>query len=163
MRIFKNIKYVAISLVTVLCEMIFGKYLEICGIVPMLSLSLCMANALREDEPMYVAAQAIFLGLVLDAFAGRAYGTYTITFFLSSIAIYAVRDSFFSSRILVLICTSFAATIFTTSIFWVFNILSVGKNFFNMLSELAFPQALYNTGVCLIFYLLLRKIFGNRR
>ena len=69
MRIFKNAKYVIICFFVLMSEMIFGKYLEIGGIVPMISFSLCLATALVEDEPKYVIAQAIVLGVLLDAFS----------------------------------------------------------------------------------------------
>lgn len=163
MRIVKNTKYVLVCFFVLISEMIFGRYLEIGGIVPMLSFCLCLATAMVEDEPKYIIFQAIALGALLDAFSGRGFGTYTITFFLASSASYMIRDSFFSSKALLLICDVFVMTLFSSFVFWLFNVWNVGSGFFWMLRSIALPQAGYNIIVSLIFYFFIRKIFGKRR
>ena len=163
MRIVKNTKYVLVCFFVLMSEMIFGKYLEVGGIVPMLSFCLCLATAMIEDEPRYVICQAIVLGVLLDAFSGRAVGTYTITFLLSSFATYLVRDNLFSSAILLMICDVFVMTLFSTFVFWLFNVWNVGTGFVWMLTGVALPQALYNVIISLIFYFFLRKIYRKRR
>ncbi len=163
MRIVKNAKYVIVCFFVLLCEMIFGKYLEIGGVAPMLSFCLCLAMAMIEDEPEYLIWQAIALGVLLDAFSGRGFGTYTIAFLLSSVASYLVRDNLFSSKILLLICDVFVMTIFSALVFWLFNVWNVGSGFFWMLRSIALPQAAYNIVISLVFYFLLGKIFGKRR
>lgn len=162
MRIVKNTKYVLICFFVLMSEMIFGKYLEIGGVVPMLSFCLCLATAMIEDEPRYVICQAIVLGVLLDAFSGRGIGTYTITFLLSSFATYLIRDKLFSSATLLLVCDVFVMTFFSAFVFWLFNVWNVGSGFFWMLRSIALPQAVYNIVISLIFYYFVRKIFGKR-
>ena len=163
MRIVKNTKYVLVCFFVLMSEMIFGKYLEIGGVVPMLSFCLCLSTAFVEDEPRYIICQSIVLGVLLDAFSGRAIGTYTITFLLSSFATYMVKDKLFSSEVLLLICDVFVMTLFSAFVFWLFNVWNLGDGFFWMLRGIALPQAVYNIVISLIFYYLLRKIFGRRR
>ena len=163
MRIFKNAKYVIICFFVLMSEMIFGKYLEIGGIDPMISFSLCLATALVEDEPKYVIAQAIVLGVLLDAFSGRGFGTYTITFLLTSVASFLIKDSLFSSKVLLLVCDVFVMTIFSTFVFWLFNVWNLGGGFFWMMGRIAVWQALYNIVITLVFYFILCKIFRKRR
>lgn len=163
MRIVKNAKYTIICFLVLICEMVFGKYLEIGGIVPMLSFSLCLANAMIEDEPRYIVTQAIVLGVLLDAFSGRAFGTYTITFLLASSGSYLVRDSLFSSKTLLLIFDVFVMTYFATFVFWLLNVWSLENGFFWMFANIALPQAAYNIVVSLVFHIILMKIFPKRR
>lgn len=163
MRIVKNTKYVLICFFVLMCEMLFGKYLEIGGVVPMLSFSLCLATALIEDEPNYIVVQAIVLGAVLDAFSGRGFGTYTITFLLAAFASYFIRDRLFSSKLLLLVCDAFVMTLFLCVIFSLLNIINVGGGFLWMLRDIAVPSAIYNIAVSVVFYALLKKIFGKRR
>lgn len=163
MRIVKNAKYVTVCFFVIICEMIFGKYLQIGGIVPMLSFSLCLATAMIEDEPKYIIVEAIVLGVLLDAFSARAFGTYTITFLLTSVASYLVRDSLFSSKILILMCDVFVMSLFSSFVFWIFNVWNLGSGFLWMLTDIALPQSVYNITVSVIFYFLLKRIFNKRR
>lgn len=163
MRIVKNTKYALVCFFVLMCEMIFGKYLEISGVVPMLSFSLCLVVAMTEDEPKYIIVQAIVLGAVLDAFSGRGFGTYTITFLLTSFASYLIRDSLFSSKLLLLVCDVFVMTLFLCVIFSLLNIRNVGGGFLWMLKDIAVPSAIYNIAVSLVLYAMLKAIFGKRR
>ncbi|MDD6214666.1 MAG: hypothetical protein PUB42_05750 [Firmicutes bacterium] len=164
MKLIKNIKLFIISLVVIVFELTAGKYIAVGGISPMITFSLCLAMALLEDNPVYVAAVPAILGAVLDIMCGHGFGTYTITFELSSVLTFFVRDKVFSSKILMLIPDVFIMTLMCESLYYLLHIRAVNStDYIVALISLIIPTALYNIVLCLIFYSVLRVIFYKRR
>ncbi|MBR5808725.1 MAG: rod shape-determining protein MreD [Clostridia bacterium] len=163
MKIFKDIKYFLICFFVIFFELTVGKYLEISGTVPMLSFCLCLAIATREEKLDYIITIGVVVGIVADLFSGHVFGTYAVTYTLSAIATYLLRNNIFSSTTLFLVCNTFVLTVLFSIIYYIFNVLNVGISFGTMILELAIPTALYNTAICVIFYLIFNLTLYKRR
>ncbi len=163
MKIFKDIKYFLICFFVIIFELTVGKYLAIFGTVPMLSFCLCLVIATKEENFNYIITIAIIMGVLSDLFSGHGFGTYTVTFTLAVIATYLLRNNIFSSVALFTICNTFILTLIFSVIYYIFHILNVGINFGTMITNIAIPTAIYNTIVCVIFYLILNLTLYKRR
>ncbi|MBO5060784.1 MAG: rod shape-determining protein MreD [Clostridia bacterium] len=163
MRVLKNVKYALICFLILVCEMTFAKYLEIGGVVPMLSFCACLAAALIEDNFSYIIAVPAILGVALDICSGHGFGTYTIAFTLASVASFEIRDKLFSSKVILLICNAFVMTVLLNMMYYLFHINDIGGGFGALFLGFMLPSALYNIAVSLIFYPILKKILAKRR
>ncbi len=159
MRLVKNAKYIILAFVVFVCEMTFGKYLQVAGVTPMLTFSFCMVCAACEEKLEYTVRLALGLGIILDIFSGHGFGTYTIAFTLSALATYAVKDKLFSSRLLFLVFDVFVMSVFLNLLYYLLHIIDIGNGFWGVFSNIILPQALYNTCISLIFYPILRFAF----
>ena len=163
MKIFKNIKYSLICFFVIIFELTVGKYLEISGTVPMLSFCLCLVIATKEEKINYIITIGITMGVLADLFSGHGFGTYAVTYTLVVIATYLLRNNIFSSTTLFLVCNTFVLTLISSVIYYVFHVLNVGIGFGDMITDIAIPTALYNTFVCVIFYMILNLTLYKRR
>lgn len=163
MKILKNLKYFLICFFVIIFEVTVGKYLEISGTVPMLSLCLCLVIGTKEENFNYIVTIGIIMGLFADLFSGHGFGTYTVAYTLAVTATYIVRDNIFSSALLFLICDTFILTLLLSVFYYLFHILNVGIGFGVMLTGLALPTALYNVVVSAIFYAILNFTLYKRR
>lgn len=163
MKIFKNLKYFLICFFVIIFELTVGKYLAIYGTVPMLSFCLCLVIGTKEEKFDYIVTIGIIMGILSDLFSGHGFGTYTITFTLAVIATYILRNNIFSSTLLFLICDTFILSLLFSVIYYLFHILNVGIDFGIMITNIAVPTAIYNTIVCVIFYLILNLTLYKRR
>lgn len=163
MKLVKNFRYFFVCFFVIITEACAGKYLAISGTVPMLSFCLCLAVGAHEENLNYIITIGIVMGALLDLIANHGFGLYTITFMLSSWVTYLLRDSVFSSKTLFLICDVLVLSILFCIIYYLFNILNVGINFAVMLTNIAFPTAIYNTFLCVAFYWMLYPIMYKRR
>lgn len=159
MRLVKNVRYAILAFVVFVCEMTFGKYLQIAGVIPMLTFSFCVTAAACEEDFGYILRISLALGIILDVFSGHGFGTYTLTYTLAALATYTVRDSLFSSKLLFLAFDAFVMTVFLNVIYYLFHIIDIGNGFWEVFSGIMVPQALYNTCVSLIFYGVLKAVF----
>ncbi len=163
MKIFKSIKYFIICFATIVLEMTLGKYLSISGTVPMLSFCLCLVIATKEKDPEYILYIGIILGVLLDLLLGHGFGSYTVIFTLSVWVTFLLRDNIFSSLALFLMIDTFILTILLNVIYYLFHILDAGIDFGIMLTQIAFPTAVYNTVISILFYLILKPTLYKRR
>ena len=153
MKIFKSIKYFIICFATIVLEMTLGKYLSISGTVPMLSFCLCLVIATKEKDPEYILYIGIILGVLLDLLLGHGFGSYTVIFTLSVWVTFLFRDNIFSSLAVFLTIDTFILSILLNVIYYLFHILDAGIDFGTMLAKIAFPTAVYNTIISILFYL----------
>ena len=163
MKIFKSIKYFMICFATIILEMTLGKYLSVSGTVPMLSYCLCLVIAVNEKDPDYIFYIGIILGAILDFLLGHGFGTYIAVFAVSSWITYILRDAIFSSLALFLTIDTFVLTILSNIVYFSLHILEVGSDFGTILLEIAFPTALYNTIISIVFYVVLKFTLYKRR
>lgn len=163
MKILKSIKYFIICFATIVLEMTLGKYLSISGTVPMLSFCLCLVIATKEKDPEYILYIGIILGVLLDLLLGHGFGSYTVIFTLSVWVTFLLRDNIFSSLAVFLTIDTFVLSILLNVIYYLFHILDAGINLGTMLAKIAFPTALYNTVISILFYLVLKPTLYKRR
>lgn len=163
MKIFKSIKYFIICFATIVLEMTLGKYLSISGTVPMLSFCLCLVIATKEKDPEYILYIGIILGVLLDLLLGHGFGSYTVIFTLSVWVTFLFRDNIFSSLAVFLTIDTFILSILLNVIYYLFHILDAGIDFGTMLAKIAFPTAVYNTIISILFYLILKPTLYKRR
>lgn len=163
MRIFKSIKYFIICFSTIVLEMTLGKYLSISGTVPMLSFCLCLVIATKENDPEYILCIGIILGVLLDLLLGHGFGSYTVIFTLSVWVTFLFRDNIFSSLAVFLTIDTFILSILLNVIYYLFHILDAGIDFGTMLAKIAFPTAVYNTVISILFYSILKPTLYKRR
>lgn len=163
MKLFKNLKYFFICFFVVLLELTVGKYLAVSGTVPMLSFCLCLVIGAKEEKLNYILTIGIIMGVLVDLFSGHGFGTYTVTFTLSVIGTYLLRNSIFSSTTLFIIFNTFILTLISCVIYYIFHILNVGINFGTMMTQIALPTAIYNVVICVIIYAILNLTLYKRR
>ena len=163
MKIFKSIKYFIICFATIVLEMTLGKYLSISGTVPMLSFCLCLVIATKEKDPEYIHYIGIILGVLLDFLLGHGFGSFTVIFTLSVWVTFLFRDNIFSSLAVFLTIDTFILSILLNVIYYLFHILDAGIDFGTMLAKIAFPTAVYNTIISILFYLILKPTLYKRR
>lgn len=163
MKIFKSIKYFIICFATIVLEMTLGKYLSISGTVPMLSFCLCLVIATKENDPEYILCIGIILGVLLDLLLGHGFGSYTVIFTLSVWVTFLFRDNIFSSLAVFLTIDTFILSILLNVIYYLFHILDAGIDFGTMLAKIAFPTAVYNTVISILFYSILKPTLYKRR
>lgn len=163
MRIVKTARYAALSFIVLLCEMTFSKYIEISGVVPMLSFSFLITAAMFEEDVNCILIVSAVLGGMLDVLSDHGFGTYAVAFTLSAAAAFFIRDKLFSSKVLLLVFCSFLLSIFTQVVYYLFHIIDIGGNFFAGFTSVVVPTGVYNTFVSLIFYPVLKKILLKRR
>lgn len=163
MKFVKTAKYAVMGFAILLCEMTFGKYLEISGAVPMLTFCFCVAFASLEKEINYVAFVSAFAGALFDILSGHGFGTYTLLFTLSAVATFLIRDNVFSSKALMLICDVFILSVFVEIIYFLIHITNIRGEFYRSFISVMLPVAVYNSVVSLIFYNILKPILSKRR
>lgn len=163
MKTLKNIKYFFVCFVVLIFELTIGKYLEISGIVPMLSFCTCLVIASEEENVNYIITVSIIMGVFMDLFSGHGFGSYTVSFVLSSWITYNLRNNIFSSKILFLIFDTFTLSLLFSILYYILHILNVGGSFGLMITSNAFPTSTYNTFISLILYWILRPILYKRR
>ena len=163
MKLLKNIKYFILCFFVLVLEMTAGKYFSIFGTVPMISFCLCLVVAQKEKNENYIITISIILGLILDLLLNHGFGFYTVTFMLSAISTYFLRDITFSSKILFLVCNTFVLTILVCVLYYFFHILDIGTVFWSIFINVVLPVTIYNVFIVIIFYFVLNKIFYKRR
>ncbi len=163
MKVAKIAKYSAISFVVLLCEMTFSKHIEVCGAVPMFTFSFLMAAVIFEDDVKYILVLSALLGGIIDVSLSYGFGTYAVTFMLSSLVAFFIRDKLFSSKILLLICNTFFLSVFTEIVFYILHITDIGGRFWILFTSIIVPTGIYNIFISLIFYPVLKRILLTRR
>lgn len=163
MKVVKTVRYTLMSFVILFCEMTFSKYIEISGVVPMLSFSFLITSVMFENNINYIVMLSAVVGGIVDVLLGHGFGTYAVTFMLSAIAAFFIRDKLFSSKVLFLIFSVFLLSIFTESVYYLFHITDIGGRFFAGFAFVIVPTGIYNTVISLIFYPVLKKILFKRR
>lgn len=162
MKTLKYLRYAVICALTVLCEMIFGSYIEICGAVPMFGFCFCItASAFERDISCAVGVAAV-TGALCDVLYGHGFGTYTVSFALVALAVFYVRDKVFSSGILMLLTSVFVMSLAVNVVYYVFHITEIGTDFGSMAVSVILPSCIYNTVIALIFYPFVKRSFGKR-
>jgi rod shape-determining protein MreD len=143
--------------------MTLGKYLSISGTVPMLSFCLCLVIATKEKDPEYILYIGIILGVLLDLLLGHGFGSYTVIFTLSVWGTFLFRDNIFSSLAVFLTIDTVILSILLNVIYYLFHIFDAGIDFGTMLAKIAFPTAVYNTVISILFYSILKPTLYKRR
>lgn len=159
MRIIKNTKYVLTGLLLLIFEQTAGKYIAVNGAIPMLAFCFCVTASAMEDDLNYVVWVSGVLGALSDILSGHGFGTYTLTFVLSALATFSVRNKLFSSIVLFLAADIFILTFLTQSFYFLVNIGEIRNNFFDGALTIIICISVYNTVIVLILYPLLKKIF----
>ena len=164
MSFFKDIKYAFAALAVISCEMAFGKYMDISGVIPMLTFCFCVITAMVEDDFSYIMIFSLILGLVSDLLSGHGIGTYMLSFMFAAYITGRFRDSVFSSSIVFLIIDVFMLTVLVQIFYMLVHIGDIGAgHFFAKIKSIVVPQALYNTVICLIAYPIVSRLSGKRR
>lgn len=162
MKIVKCTRYVAACALIVLCEMAFGSYIKIGGVVPMLGFCFCITAAFFERDLNFIVAVGAVMGALCDCLFGHGFGTYTVLFALSALAVFYVRDKVFSSRIIMLAACAFIMSLAANAVYYVFHITEIGGGFFGVFLSIILPSGVYNTAVSLMFYPAVKRILGKR-
>ena len=163
MKLLKNINYFILCFFVLVIEMTAGKYLSIFGTVPMLSFCLCLVIAQKEKNENYIITISIILGLILDLLLDHGLGFYAVTFTLSAMSTYYLRDITFSSRMLFLVFNTFILTILVCVLYYIFHILDIRASFWSIFVNIVIPVSIYNVFISILFYFILNKIFYKRR
>ncbi|MDD6735896.1 MAG: rod shape-determining protein MreD [Clostridiales bacterium] len=163
MKLVKNIKYILSVLFALLIDFTMAKYLKIGGAMPQLMFCFCIMCAVFEREFSYVCAAAIAAGATADMLSGHGFGTYTLTFCLSALVTFAVRDKTFSSKALFSAVDVFVLTVLSQLIYYLFHINDAAGSFWRLFTSVILSSALYNCVVCMIFFRAMRCLFAERR
>lgn len=163
MRFEKDIRYALLALLIGTLETAFGEYIKIFGAVPMLTFSFCIVCALVESEESYIMVLSALIGAVSDILYGHGFGTYTVAFSVSAFYTLKFKDTIFSSKWLFLILDAFFMTVLVQLFYMILHLGDIGtNNFFKGLWSIVLPTAVYNTGVCCLFYYI-AQIFSKKR
>ena len=163
MRFEKDIKYAILAFLLVSSEAAFGKYIAISGAVPMLTFSFCIVCAIKENDMSYVMALSAILGAVSDVLYGHGFGTYTVAFAFAAFYTFKLKDAVFSSKWLFLVLDAFFMTVLVQVFYMILHLGDIGtENIFAGIVSIILPMAVYNTGMCCLFYWISEKIPHKR-
>ncbi len=163
MRYERKAKYALIIFLSVFFEMLFCKYLEISGAIPMLTFCIIMIISAFEKKEGNVIFSAIFAGAVLDIFSGHGFGTYTVIFFICAAISFFFSEKIFSSKLLFLMVSTFLLTLFAQTGYYLLHIGDISGNFGTFFTSKIMGTALYNMIIAVIFYPACVKIYKTRR
>lgn len=164
MRFEKDIKYALLAILIATFEATLGKLVAVSGAVPMLTFSFLIVCTVKESDLSYVMVLAVILGAVSDIMHGHGFGTYTIAFAVSAFYTFKLKNAIFSSGWLFLIIDAFLLTFLVQIFYMITHIGDIGsENFLRCIFSLVLPQAVYNTLICCLFYLIGSKKIRKRR
>ncbi len=139
--------------------MTFGKYIELFGAVPMITLCFCVAASACETEISYIMIVSVILGAVSDLLGGHGFGTYLFSYTFASFVTYKLKDAVFTSKLLFLIIDAFFMTIIVQVIYRITHIYDMNAcGFWHGFISVILPMAIYDTVITLVFYKIHKRI-----
>ncbi len=155
------ILYIIIIFIFVTTQVTFLNFIDIFGVRPNLIIILIVSISLLEGRN-YGAAVGFTAGLCLDSVAGVALGYQALIGMLLGVLLGNINKRFFKENIFVMIICTFISTIlFESAIIFVSHTIGLKINYIETLESLILPEAVINSLVGAVIFLLLVVI--NRK
>lgn len=157
-------RYIFLTILTVISEFSFAKYISISAAVPMFTFCLVILVSLNEKNKESATIFGVLTGVFYDICSGHGFGTYTVIFGMVAWETAGLCDSILSSKFIFNIINTFLMTIFAECIYFLLHIIEIGAGvFWQSFMSVIIPTSVYNTVVSAIFYVPVKKLLAERR
>lgn len=149
------ILYIIIIFIFVTTQVTFLNFIDIFGVRPNLIIILIVSISLLEGRN-FGAVVGFIAGLCLDSVAGVALGYQALIGMLLGVLLGNINKRFFKENIFVmLICTFISTILFESAIILVSYTIGLRINYIETLKSIILPEAVINSLVGVVIFLLL--------
>ena len=164
MKYSRDVKYAVSALIVIFFEAALGKYISICGALPMLTFAYIIVCSLIETDRSYIMILSVILGVFSDVLYSRGFGIYTASYCFAAYYTFRLKDSIFTSKWLFLLLDAFVLSTIQQFCYMIIHISDIGvKYFWRGFFLKGLPSSLYTTAICCLFYFVGGSIFRKRR
>jgi rod shape-determining protein MreD len=155
------ILYIILIFTFVTTQVTLLNFIHIFGVTPNLSIILIVSISLLEGR-IHGATVGFFTGLCIDAVVGIALGFQALLGMLLGLLLGNINKRFFKENIFVMaVCTFTSTILFESAIIFASFLYGVEMDFFLTLKTIILPEALVNSVLGLILFLVIVQV--NRK
>lgn len=161
----KKFKIIIFCIIIIILQTTICQYIKIGGIIPDLLFVFVVCFAMFEPSFVYTIIVSMALGLIFDMLGGQGMGMHSLIYGYTAVMCYGVSKYFLGINIFIALVATFIACFVGESAVFIFSYTIFGEsNFILAIKQLILPSSIYNTLICSVMYLFVKRvIYYNRR